>query len=283
VTTGPIVNIEQAEAWNAEEGAHWAAQHDRYDALNAAFTEPLLDAAKIEGTDAVLDIGCGNGQTTREAARRATQGVAVGFDLSAPMLGRAQATAADEGTANVSFEQGDAQVHAFDAGAFDVAISRFGVMFFADPVAAFANIGRALRAGGRLAFLCWQDMANNEWIMTAAGAALQHVPMPDIGGPDAPGPFSLADPDRTRAVLDSAGYVGVEISAVERPMRLGDDAVDAASFLRGTGLARALFDKADPESVERALQAVTEALRPHERPDGVHLGGAAWLVVAGHP
>jgi SAM-dependent methyltransferase len=281
VTSGPIANTEQAEAWNTEEGLHWAAQQDRYDALNAAFTEPLLDAATIRDTDVVLDVGCGNGQTTREAARRASRGRAVGFDLSAPMLDRARATAAAEGVANVSFEQGDAQVHPFDPGAFDVAMSRFGVMFFSDPVAAFANIGGAIRPGGRLAVLVWQDMANNEWIMTSAGAALEHVPMPDLGAPGAPGPFSLADPDRIRKVLDSAGYRDVEISPVEKPMRLGDDADDAVTFLRGTGLARALFDKADPASAERALQAVTEALRPHEEPDGVRLNGAAWLVVAG--
>src|SRR3569833_290281 len=146
-----IVNTAQAEAWNGYEGGHWAAHQSRYDAVNSGFNAPLLAAAAIGEHDRVLDVGCGNGQLTRLAARRARFGHATGLDLSAPMLERARATAAEEGVANVTFARGDAQVHPFPAGAFDVAVSRFGAMFFADPVAAFANVGRAERAGGRAA------------------------------------------------------------------------------------------------------------------------------------
>jgi SAM-dependent methyltransferase len=279
----PIVNTEQADAWNKDEGRHWADHQDRYDALNFEFTERLLNAAAITETDAVLDIGCGNGQTTRLAARRASRGRAVGFDLSAPMLERAAATAADEGVTNVSFEQGDAQVHLFSPGAFDVTISRYGVMFFADPVAAFTNIGAALRSDGRLAFLCWQDLARNEWLMASAGAALQYVQMPDLGVPGAPGPFAFAEPERVQEILDKAGFKNVELDSVEAPMRLGDNAEDAVAFLRGTGVGRALLDNADDASAARALDAVTDALRPHEKSNGVYLNGAAWLVVGSRP
>jgi SAM-dependent methyltransferase len=280
MSSKPIANSEQAEAWNKDEGLHWAAHQDRYDALNFEFTERLLEAAAITDADTVLDIGCGNGQTTRLAARRATNGRAVGLDLSAPMLERAAATAADEGVANATFEQGDAQVHAFTPGTFDVAISRYGVMFFNDPVAAFANVGVALRSDGRLAFLCWQDLTSNEWLMATAGAALQHVQMSDLGAPGAPGPFAFADPERVRAILEPAGFTAIGIDPVEAPMRLGDNAEDAVVFLRGTGLGRALLDSADDESVGPALAAVTDALRPHEKPEGVYLNGAAWLVTA---
>jgi hypothetical protein len=116
--------------------------------------------------------------------------------------------------------------------------------------------------------------------MTTAGAALQHVPMPDVGEPGAPGPFAFADPDRVRAILGEASYQGVDVAAVEAPMRLGDDAEDAAAFLRGTGVGRALLDKADDAAAARAMDAVIEALRPHEKPGGVRLNGAAWLVKA---
>ncbi len=279
----PIANTEQAEAWNTEEGAHWASQQVRYDALNGAFTPPLLDGAAIAEGDVVLDIGCGNGQTTRAAAGRAIRGRALGLDLSAPMLERARASAIAEGLTNVRFEQADAQVHPFEAAMFDVAISRFGVMFFADPPAAFANIGRALRPGGRLAFMCWQDLTSNEWLMATAGAALQHVPFPDLGPPGAPGPFSLADRGRIQQILDGAGFQDVAIDAVEKPMRLGDDADDAVGFLRGTGMARALLDDAEPAAAEHALEAVGEALRTHQQPNGVYLNGAAWLVAARRP
>ena len=283
MTEHPVANIEQAEAWNNEEGQHWAAHQNRYDAMSGAFTEHLLGAAAITETDTVLDIGCGNGQTTRLAAQRASRGRAVGLDLSAPMLERAAATAAGEGIANVTFEQGDAQVQPLPSAAFDVAISRFGVMFFADPVAAFANVGAAIRPGGRLAFVCWQDLARNEWLMVPAGAALAFVELPDLGGPGAPGPFSLAEPDRIEAILGDAGFADVHVDSVDAPMRLGADAADAVEFLRGTGMARALLDKADPPTVARALDAVGEALRPHEQADGLYLTGTAWLVTAARP
>jgi hypothetical protein len=159
------------------------------------------------------------------------------------MLERAAATAAAEGVANATFEQGDAQVHPFGPGTLDVAISRYGVMFFNDPVVAFTNIRVALRSDGRLAFLCWQDLTSNEWLMTTAGVALQHVPMPDLGAPGAPGPFAFADPERVQAILEQAGFNDIRVDPVEAPMRLGDNAEDAVVFLRGTGVGRALLEK----------------------------------------
>jgi SAM-dependent methyltransferase len=276
----PIANVDQAQAWDGDEGDHWVRYQQRYDAMTGAFTEPLLSAAAIEATDRVLDVGCGNGQTTRLAARRASRGLALGIDLSSAMLDRARQDTADEGLTNARFEQADAQVHPFSAPAFDVALSRFGVMFFDDPVGAFTNIGRALRTGGRLAFLCWQEALRNEYIAVPLGAALAHVPVPELGGPDAPGPFSLADPGRVDEVLTRAGFEQVATAPLEGQMWLGKDAGDAVEFLGGTGLARALLESVEPAVAQRALDAVRDALRRYERPDGVHLAGAAWLVTA---
>jgi SAM-dependent methyltransferase len=272
-----VVNTEQAEAWNTDEGVHWAAHAERYDAMSAAFNQPLLDAAAIGETDSVLDVGCGNGQTTRLAARRASRGTAVGLDLSGPMLARARHLAVAEGLANTVFEQGDAQVHTFAPALFDMAISRFGVMFFADPVAAFRDVGKALRPGGRLAFVCWQELSRNEWLLVPVGAALEHVPMPDLGPSGAPGPFSLAEPDHIQDVLGSAGFERVLVTALDGQIRLGDDANDAIGFLRGTSMARVLLDQADQAAATRALDAVTEALRAHEAPEGLYLNGALGL------
>jgi SAM-dependent methyltransferase len=196
------------------------------------------------------------------------------------MLARARDLAVAEGLTNVVFEQGDAQVRALVPASFDVAISRFGVMFFADPVAAFRNVGRGLRPGGRLAFVCWQDLSRNEWLLVPVAAAVEHVPMPDLGPPGAPGPFSLAEADHIEDVLGSAGFEPVVVTALDGQIRLGDDADDAVAFLRGTGMARVLLDQADQATATRALDAVTEALRAHEALGGLYLNGAAWLVAA---
>ncbi|MDP9861590.1 MULTISPECIES: class I SAM-dependent methyltransferase [Streptosporangium] len=278
-----IVNTHQADAWNGYEGNHWADHQDRYDAVNSGFNEPLLAAAAIGERDRVLDVGCGNGQLTRLAARRARHGHAAGVDLSAPMLQRARATAADEGVANVTFEQGDAQIHPFPDAGFDVAVSRFGIMFFADPVAAFANIGRALRPGGRLAFLALREMSRNDLGAVFAAMAEHLPPGPGPTGPERSGPESLADPDRVREVLTGAGFEGVTSVPVEAPQVWGRDAEDAGRFLGAWGPVRFLLGQADQAAAARARAALTAALRRHEEPDAVRLRGAAWLVTATRP
>ncbi|TDD44088.1 class I SAM-dependent methyltransferase [Saccharopolyspora elongata] len=272
-----IVNTGQAEAWNGYEGEHWAEHQDRYDAVNSGFNEPLLNAANIAEQDRVLDIGCGNGQTTRLAATRAAH--AVGLDLSAPMLQRARNTAARAGIANVSFEQGDAQVHPFQDGEFDVAISRFGVMFFADPVAAFTNIRRALRPGGRLAFVCLRERSGND-LGAVLDAAAEHLPAPEPAAPHAPGPMSLADPQRIREVLTGAGFSDVNVSPVDAPQTWGRDAADAADFLFEWGPVQAMVGNADPTAAERARTALRAAMRQHQQANGVRLRGTAWQVTA---
>jgi ubiquinone/menaquinone biosynthesis C-methylase UbiE len=278
-----VVNTEQAEAWNGYEGVHWAQNRDRYDAMNSGFNEPVLAAASIGESDHVLDIGCGNGQITRLAARRAPRGRAVGVDLSAPMLERARAAAVEEAIANVTFEQGDAQVHLFPHDAFDVAVSRFGIMFFADPVAAFTNIGHALRPEGRLAFICMQSADAGEDFARALRPlyALLAERSPAGGsGDQRQGPASLADPDRIHHVLTGAGFTGVTHEDVTAPMIFGRDATDAARFIFDMGPMRFNLREADPRAVTRAREAVADNLVSHEGPDGVQLVGSHWLVTA---
>ncbi|WP_260610554.1 class I SAM-dependent methyltransferase [Streptomyces sp. WAC06614] len=281
--TAGIVNTEQAQAWNGSEGAHWARHQDRWNAVNEGFDAPLLYAAAITAHHRTLDLGCGAGQTTRLAALRAPHGHALGLDLSGPMLAQARARAAQEGLTNASFQQGDAQVHRFAAGAFDAAISRYGVMFFADPVAAFANIGRALRPGGRLAFVCPADAALNDWV--GAMASLRDLlPVGDFGRTGSPGMFSLAAPDRLRDVLTAAGFTAVTVDRAQAYGTWGHGAADAAQFLLATGPGRYLMERADDTVRSRARHALTQHLRGHETADGtVRLLSTSWLVTADRP
>ncbi|MEV0808033.1 methyltransferase domain-containing protein [Micromonospora sp. NPDC050200] len=275
-----VVNKHQAQAWNGYEGRHWAQHHDRYDAVNAGFNAPLL--AYVRPGDRVLDVGCGNGQLTRLAARRAGDGHAAGIDLSAPMLDRARAGAAEGQVDNVRFIRGDAQVHPLPDAAFDVVLSRFGVMFFADPVAAFGNLARALRPGGRLAFVCLDDLRHSD-LGRVLAALVARLPHPGTDGTGTAEPLSLADPAVVRRVLADAGLTEVECAPVEASQLWGRDAADAGEFLGGWGPVRHQLDRVDPATASGARAALTDALRPYEGSDGVRLRGTGWLVTARRP
>jgi SAM-dependent methyltransferase len=228
----------------------------------------------------VLDIGCGTGKLTRELAHGAARdGSVLGVDLSSQMLGRAREAASAEGLTNTRFEQADAQVHPFELAELDLAVSSFGVMFFADPVAAFTNIRRALRPGGRVALLAWRDLERNEWVATirAALAAGRDLPTPPAG---TPGPFGLADRTRTEAVFAKAGYGEVALESIDLPLCLGTDADDAFSFVRTFGVTRGLLQDLDEARAASALDELHRALVAHETSDGVLFAGSAWLITA---
>jgi SAM-dependent methyltransferase len=274
-----IANVDMAAAWDGAEGEHWAAHADRYEATAPGYWRALLAAVAIERDAAILDIGCGTGQSTREAARVASSGTVVGVDLSARMLEHARTAANAEGLANVRFEQADAQVHPFPPGAFDLALSVFGAMFFADPAAAFANIDRALRPGGGLALLAWRGLEHNEWVAAIREALSlgRELPTPPVG---APGPFGLADRSSTQRVLSDAGFVDVGFDEVTEAIRLGDDADDAFSFVATFGITRGLTQDLDSARKAAALDALHATLAEHETHDGVLFGGSAWLIRA---
>jgi SAM-dependent methyltransferase len=273
-------NAEMAALWNGAGGEHWVAHDHRHDRGLAAWGEAVLAGAGVSDGDRVLDVGCGTGWLTRSAGRRTPGGHALGLDIGRPLVERARALAAAEGSANVAFEQGDAQVHPLPAGGFDVAVSRFGVMFFADPAAAFGNIGRALAPGGRLVFSCWQPLAVNDWILRPTTALAAHAPLPPLADPGSPGPFSLSDPDRVRALLGAAGFDAVNLDEVDGSVWIGHDADDATSYMRGQTIARAMLDRQPPAVVEAAIAALRTAFAGADGPDGVRLDGRAWLVTA---
>ena len=273
-------NPDQAEAWNGEEGADWVRNAARYERSGVHHRPHLIHGDVLAEGDRVLDIGCGTGRSTIEAAVVVGSGSALGVDLSGPMIDHARAQAAQEGVANASFLQADAQLHPFETGAHDVAISETGAMFFGDPVAAFTNIGTALRPGGRLALLVWQELTRNEWLMAIRGAVAlgRELPTPP---PDAPGhPFSLADPDRVRSILGAAGYDAVELDPVDEPMVAGSDADDAFAFLGSSNLVGWLLEGVDDAGRAQAVDNLRTVFKEAETADGVLLGTAAWLISA---
>ena len=278
-----IVNTDQAEQWNTgDDAAHWVNHQARYDRMNAPFADMILDAAALRPGADVLDVGCGCGTTTLAAARLIAPGQAVGLDLSGPMLARARAAAETAGLGNAEFLQGDAQVHPLEPGRFGTVVSRFGVMFFADPVAAFANIRPAAQPTGQLVFVCWQPLAANQWLLVPRTAMAEHVPLAGPGPGDGPGMFALADPDRIRQVLDRAGWRDVKVTAEQRPVLVGGGgSLDATvEFLRTSSIGRTVLTGVDPGTAARALASLRAALAPHADDEGVHLTAAVWLVQA---
>ncbi|HET9052516.1 MAG TPA: class I SAM-dependent methyltransferase, partial [Candidatus Dormibacteraeota bacterium] len=237
----PVANVDMARIWDGDEGDGWTEDEERYNAAAARFDAPLFDAAAIAAADAVLDLGCGCGATTREAARRAHAGNALGVDLSARMVERAAERARAEGLDNVRFEQADAQVHRFAPESVDVAISRFGAMFFADPLAAFTNLAAALRPGGRLVLLTWQELRRNPWVGTIrdAFAMGRALPEPVAGHP---GPFGLSDPEGAARILRASGFDSPAAAGYEAPLRIGADVDDAIAFVRRMGVTRGMLD-----------------------------------------
>jgi SAM-dependent methyltransferase len=270
-------NAEQLRAWDGDEGAYWAAHAEYFDRSVAEYHRRLLATAAIGARDRVLDVGCGTGEITRDAARAARSGSAVGVDLSSQMLDYARRRAEADGVANASFLQADVQIHPFEPEAFDVAISRTGAMFFGDHVAAFTNIGRALVPGGRLALLAWQGLPGNEWIREISGALTGGRERPALP-PDAPGPFSLSEPDRVRSILGAAGFDDVDLAPVEAAMWFGTDPDDAHRFV--LGLMGWMLEGLDDAGRQRAVGDLRTTIAAHATAEGVQFGSAAWLITA---
>lgn len=266
-------------AWDGADGERWAAEAERYDRMSRRFAQLILDTAAPQPGEQVLDVGCGNGAVTLSIARLVDPGgTATGLDISSPMLSVARQRAEAAAVANVDFVRADAQTA--ELAGYDLIVSRFGVMFFDDPQAAFTNLARGLKPGGRMVFTCWRELLANDWVMIPAAIALEHVPMPELGEPGGPGPFSLADEAQLQTLLERAGFDDVRIERHELPLTLGSDVPDALSFMRHGEMAEILFTGVDTELVERAWEAIDQRLQEAKTADGVELNGSVWLVTA---
>jgi len=276
------VNRAQREYWDTEGARLYRDFDDTNEALLAPFGQTMLDAARLQPGEVVLDVGCGHGTSTLEAAERvAPSGQVVGVDISAAMLAPARQRVAAAGLDNVELLQADAQLHAFEAASFDAVISRFGMMFFEDPQAAFGNLAHALRPGGRLVFACPQEPLKSEWVAVAFRAAIAAVGRtPDLGPPVAPGPFALADGDLLTRLLTGAGFRDVTLETVTRPVRLGRDLDDAVGYIMSLRESQQLFAGASQDVVDAARTALRDGFTPYLGPSGVVMDATAWLVSA---
>jgi SAM-dependent methyltransferase len=250
-----------------------------YDEELRAHNERLRAAIDVRPGERVLDVGCGTGLTTRDAARDAAPGDVLGIDISERMLERARELTAAARLDNVRYECGDAQVHRFASEHFDLAMSRFGVMFFADPVAAFANIGRALRPDARLVALVWQRREDNAWEL-AIDAAIQPTGQPPAP-PEQADAFSLGDPVTAEGILERAGFHDIRFEDIAEPVSYGGDTAAALEWVRHFGDVHTALARLDPDARERALERLRDTLAAHHSPDGgVVFDSRAWLISA---
>jgi SAM-dependent methyltransferase len=250
-----------------------------YDAELRRHTEALRAAWGVQPHHNVLDIGCGTGQTTRLAARTAVAGSALGVDISAPAVERARALARAEGLANLTFERADAQLHRFPPAHFDVAVSRFGTMFFDDPAAAFTNIGRALQPTGRLVMMVWQAPERNEWNV-AIQQALRGPGATAASAPEAPDPFTLSDPAVVADILTAAGFADVTFTDIRQPIFFGPDLPAALDWVGGFTCIDQALKRLDRDGASQALRQLRDTLAAHASVDGVWFDSRAWIVTA---
>ena len=281
-------NAYQVADWNDQSGERWVANQARLDAMVAVFGQAAIEAAAPATGERVLDVGCGAGASSLAlAARIGAQGQVLGVDISEALIGRARTLTPQHTPAQ--FLVADASSAELPEGAFDILFSRFGVMFFGDPTGAFAHMRRALRPGGRVAFVCWRGAAENDWMRVPVGALKGILPPSALPDPEAPGPFSFGDRERVARILTTAGFTDIAISPFDAAVRFGegetrDAAIDDAvkMTLEVGPLSRALADQPD-DIRARASAAVRAAFAglPGER--SVMIDGAAWIVMARNP
>ena len=270
-------NAQQAIYWNEGAGPTWAELQEPLDRQLAPLGHAAMAALSPKPGERLLDIGCGAGATSLDLARTVSPGGHVtGADISRTLLDVARRRS--EGVDGVDFLEADVQTHRFAPASFDAVFSRFGVMFFSDPAAAFINIRGALKPGGRLAFVCWRTPAENPIMTLPMAAALAHVPPPSPPEAGAPGPFAFADPERVRNILATAGFRDVTLAPHNEKVGAGDLETMVGLSLRVGPLGGLLREH--PEQRDVVIASVREALKAHEGPDGVRLDAATWIVTA---
>jgi SAM-dependent methyltransferase len=279
-------NAEQIEYWNGQAGENWTRRNDEMDAMLRPLGAAAIERAAATGGEHILDIGCGCGGTTLDLVSCVGHsGRVLGVDISEPMLAlaRRKIQGLAEGLQGVpSFQLADASNVDFPSGSFDLLFSRFGVMFFTDPAAAFANMRAALKPDGRLTFLCWGPPAENDWIMTPLMAAHAHLPPTEPMDPKAPGPFAFADTKYVTDILATAGFSNIAFEATSPVMKMGrgQSLGETAEFFMELGPAsRALVDQ--PDSLRETVKAaIVEAIADRYRDGFVEMGGRCWIVTA---
>ena len=276
-------NAQQVHYWNEVSGPKWVRLDESISAMIRPFGLEAIKHARPQKGEHVLDVGCGCGETSLLLAREVgPEGSVLGVDISQPMLAQAEVARDRAGIQNTRFLQADAQTQAFASDTHDLVFSRFGVMFFENPQAAFANLRSSLRPGGRLCFICWQSREMNPWLALPGAAAAQHFELPPPPPADAPGPFSMSRSEDTIAMLERAGFQNVLCTSIEGRIDVsnGKSIEDTVSFLSEMGPTGSLFSAAPPEQQRAALASIREVLLPRQSETGIELAAAAWIVSA---
>ncbi len=279
-------NSEQIEFWNVAAGDRWVAYQQELDFQLAPFGDVAMRALIPRPGERLLDVGCGCGTTSIELAKHVgSGGTVIGVDISSPMLEIARRRAQTAAIGNAEFLHADAQSYVFEESSFDGVFSRFGVMFFSDPVAAFSNLAAALRPGGRVSFICWRELMRNPWMLVPVAAAAQHVSMQAPPDPEAPGPFAFADNERVAGILEQSGFKNMALTSFDQVMTLGDggDAERTAEFMLQLGPVARVLPDVDDATRDKVRTAVREALEPFATPQGVLMDSSCWLVTAERP
>lgn len=272
-------NRDQAELWNESAGHTWVEMQEMLDGMLAPLEAPLIEAGFPGEGGRVLDVGCGAGATALSMARRlGPAGLCLGVDISGPLVAAARARAAAEGLASAAFLHADAQTHGFEQDTFDAVISRFGVMFFDDPTAAFANIRRAARRGAKLSFMAWRSADENPFMTEAARAAAPLLPDLRVPPPDAPGPFAFADRERVQRILDASGWSDVDIRPIDAPSSVAEK--DLLAYATRLGQVGQALRDADEPTRARTAEAVRPAFDAYVRDGAARFTAACWLVSA---
>ena len=276
-----IANQEQREFWSDIKGDLWVTLQPRIDTMLATFGDKALDTLNPQSGERILEIGCGTGTTTLALGEQVgASGEILAADLSRPMLNKAIERANVSAEHPITFVEADAQVHSFPTATFDAVYSRFGVMFFDDPIAAFRNIRKAVRPGGRMAYVCWADRKANPWIRIPAGAAKAFLDLPAPPPDDAPGQFSMENEHRVQQILHDAGWSDIGLERFTVDGSIGSNAADAASFITKMGPMSEPFALADSDTQNKTLQVIEEALTPYSNDSGVTLEFSTWIVSA---
>lgn len=279
-------NDEQIEYWNGDAGQGWVDRDKQMEKSLGIFGDLVIEAANIQVDEKVLDIGCGCAATSFKILDQVgPTGRVLGVDISAPMLAVAKdktSKLSDDQRSAITFKQADASTFSFEEGVYDLLFSRFGVMFFSGPADAFANMRKSLKPGGRLTFLCWGPVKENQWITLPLNAALKHAPPPEPSPPNAPGPFGFSNPDYIQEVLNKAGFSNINIEAVYPKMMLGQDQKkeQIADFFLEVGPVASITADCDQTLIDKVRESIHEAIMPHYNGQTVNLKTSCWVVTA---